>query len=90
MRRRRKSCRNFDRHGAIDIYNEYLNELTHKNLYLNAQKSINAIKPTGLQELLEHTDNKERDGINVLIDRAQEKYAKVRQQIITDVKNRVR
>ena len=84
------SIENFNRHGAIDVYNEYLNELTHKNLYLNAQKSINAIKPTGLQELLNHTNSKETDGINVLIDLAQEKYAKVRQQIITDVKKRVK
>ena len=81
---------NFNRHGAIYIYNEYLNELTHKNRYLNAQKAINALKPTGLQELLNCADDKERDGINVLIERAQEKYAKVRQQIITDVKNRVK
>ena len=75
---------------AATLYKEYKDGLTHKNLYLKAQKSINTIKPTGLQELLNHTNSNETDGINVLIDRAQEKYVKARQQIIANLKSRTK
>ncbi len=78
--------------GANDIYNEYQNELTGKNRYLNAQKAINDAKGeiTGLQTLSDNAAESERDGINVLIEIAKENYANVRKQIIADVQSRVK
>ncbi len=79
---------NFPRHGAIDVYNEYRNELTNKNRYANAQNDINTIKvyKDSLTELLNNADEKHRDCLQVMIEKANRKY----QQIINDVKNHVR
>ncbi len=78
--------------NALNLYSEYRNELSNKDRYLNAQKALNKAKKeiTGLQTLSDNAKESERDGINVLLELAQAKYAKVHQQIIADVKNRTK
>ena len=79
---------NTPRHGAIDIYNEYQNELTNKNRYSIAQNDINAIKAykDSLTEMLNSADEKHRDCLQVMIENTNKKY----QKVISDIKNRAR
>ena len=83
---------NMSRHGAIDIYMEYQNELTQKNRYANAQNAINdtIAECTGLQYLAEQASEKDRSGIQVLIDRAKQDSTNVREQIIANLKSRTK
>lgn len=81
---------NKHRHGATDIYNEYRNELTNKNRYLNAQKALTETQKTetnGLKELLNHVDEKDRSGIQTLIEYANRNPEKIRRQIIANLKS---
>lgn len=79
---------NTPRHGAIDIYNEYQNELTNKNRYSIAQNDINTIKAykDSLTEMLNSADEKHRDCLQVMIENTNKKY----QKVIYDIKNRTR
>ena len=79
---------NMSRHGAIDIYNEYQNELTNKNRYSIVQNDINAIKAykESLTEMLNSADKKHRDCLQVMIENTNKKY----QKVISDIKNRAR
>lgn len=79
---------NTPRHGAIDIYNEYQNELTNKNRYSIVQNDINAIKAykESLTEMLNSADKKHRDCLQVMIENTNKKY----QKVISDIKNRAR
>ena len=80
------------RHGAIDVYMEYQNELTQKNRYANAQNAINntIAEYTGLQYLAEQADEKDRSGILALIDHAKQNDINVRKQIIANLKKRTK
>lgn len=84
---------NKNRHGATDIYNEYKNELTNKNCYLNAQNYIKEIqKPetNGLKELLDHADKEDNSGLKYLIEHVEQTPARLRQQIIANLKSRTK
>lgn len=82
-----------ERHGAVDIYNEYLNEFKHqKDRYTNAQNKINSTQAEteGLQYLLDYAKEEEKSGIQVLLDIAKQNSEKKRAEIIAYIQKRVR
>lgn len=84
---------NMTRHGAIDVYMEYQNELTNKNRYTDAQNAINITvsEYTGLQYLAEQTNEQDRYGILVLAQYAKQSAEAKKKEIIANMlKNRTR
>ena len=80
---------NMSRHGAIDIYNEYQNELTNKNRYTNAQNAINNAKAekSGLEYLVQNAYQDDKKGLEILLKRAVKNYEIDRNKIIAGIKN---
>ena len=76
-------------HCAADIYTQYKNELTQKNRYLNAQKTIKSVRD-GLLELSRRAPESEHNGIISLYERLEPKYTAVRKKVITDIQNRTK
>ena len=76
---------------AIRIYDEYRNELSQSNRYMNAQNKINKAHKEidGLTELYNRAKESERDGIAFLVTKANNQYKAIRQQIITDAKKQI-
>ena len=67
--------------------------MTNKNRYLNAQKALTETQKTetnGLKELLNHVDEKDRSGIQTLIEYANRNPEKIRRQIIANLKSRTK
>ena len=80
---------NMSRHGAIDIYNEYQNELTNENRYTNAQNAINNAKAekSGLEYLVQNAYQDDKKGLEILLKRAVKNYETDRNKIIASIKN---
>lgn len=80
---------NMYRHGAIDIYNEYQNELTNKNRYTNAQNAINYAKAetSGLEYLVQNAHQDDKKDLEILLERAVKNYEIDRNKIIASIKN---
>ena len=77
------------RHGAIDVYMEYQNELTNKNRYTNAQNAINNAKAekSGLEYLAQNAYQDDKKGLEILLKRAVKNYEIDRNKIIASIKN---
>ena len=72
-------------HCAADIYAQYLNETSQTNRYLKM-----AFETRGLRTLYNNAPESERSGIAFLIKRAQEQSAAKRQQMIADMRDRIK
>lgn len=75
--------------NAIRIYDEYRNELSQSNRYLNAQKTINSVR-NGLSELSIRAPESERSGIAVLYEHLEPEFNIVRKKVINDMRNRIK
>ena len=78
------------RPGAWYLYNEYKNELTQSNRYLNAQQAINTSNGKGIQTLIEASAPENRSGLQTLAEHAKCIHENARQRIVAKMQMRIK
>jgi len=85
-----KNQENNQKIGARGIYSKYQNELTNKNRYLQAQRTINNAGDKGIQVLIQMVAPEQKSGLQVLAEYARRNYEPTRQRVIAEMVARVK